>query len=228
MRVNSHVERIKWCLNEQTNVYAYKLALIKEISETRMDEKIETILAKFREKWPYQPIDYYKDKQNGIKKLANILSSSIPKRSGGADDTTTKLLNMDLSLIRNRTTIGEDQPVLSARGRRASHRASISEGMNSSKSPKKLMYFTAVSPDNKPFELLKQSLLKSIHQKIEVPLLFTYIQEFFKFLLKQTDAKQSIVNTTDNNNSKSVSGQNNLSNFGNLLNAINTKKQQQD
>lgn len=62
MRVNSHVERIKWCLNEQTNVYAYKLALIKEISEIRMDEKIETILAKFREKWPYQPIDYYKDK----------------------------------------------------------------------------------------------------------------------------------------------------------------------
>jgi len=103
IRVNSHLERIKWCLNEQTNVYAFKIAVVREISEIRMDEKIEGILAKFREKWPYQPMDYYRERNNGhIRKLTTMFKKRL-----GSDDANggSKMLNMDLSLIRNQTDL---------------------------------------------------------------------------------------------------------------------------
>ena len=40
-RARQQMERMKWCLNEQTNAIAFKISMIKEISEVKMEEQVE-------------------------------------------------------------------------------------------------------------------------------------------------------------------------------------------
>ena len=91
--MTSHFERIKWCLNEQTNVYAFKLAMLRDITESRLDEKIESILVRY--KWPYTPVDYSKDRHHThIKKISTMLRRKIG--NFGSHEDSKVLFNMDL------------------------------------------------------------------------------------------------------------------------------------
>ena len=96
LRVKSHLERIKWCLNEQTNVYAYKLSIIKDVSHTKMDEKVEQILTRYKQVWPYLPLSAFSELQTfDPSKLSNIFKRRLGSFSSSTEETA-KLLNMDI------------------------------------------------------------------------------------------------------------------------------------
>ena len=56
--------------------------MLKDISEIKMDAKIEEILNKYKQIWPYKPLDFLKDSKKDVRVK---FQSIFKKRFGGED-----------------------------------------------------------------------------------------------------------------------------------------------
>ncbi|CDW73735.1 UNKNOWN [Stylonychia lemnae] len=161
-RVKAQLARVKWCLNEQTNMYAYKLALIRDITETTVDDRIEKIFDQYRQ----------------------AVKHMFRKKYGGSISTDDHRLDQFLKPDqrvgihrRQPSSMDEDGNPLSSRNLKALMETVEPE---QNRPPEK----------KKTLELIKQSFQIRLQKKIEIPLIFLNIREFLKFLIRQTNAQE--------------------------------------